>query len=114
MTGNFYNHIRVLESVTIPNGNTDSNAIDVKGATMVAIITPSVLTGTTFTFQVSEDGTNFNTLYSATGNIITVNVGTERFIALSPQDFAAVTHLQLISSASEGADRIIQLVLRGV
>ena len=106
----------IIETVTatIASSGTTSNACALGSLRLFGIITPAALTGTALTFLVSYDGVSFNPLYDANGSIVTVTVGVNRYIALDPTLYAAVTNLQIVSNASEAAARSLQLVLRGV
>jgi hypothetical protein len=101
-------------SAVIASGQTKSGVIDLSGCVLVGILTPAALTGTSFSFEASTaaDGT-FLPVYDISGNPVSVDVGTSRFIAILPSDLAGIQYLKLVSGSSEGAQRIIGLSCRG-
>lgn len=106
-------------TVTIANGATTSGAIETKAGNdmaLVGIITPAALTGVAFTFTAchTDSAGTFNTVYNTAGTAYSVTVGTSRFIAIDPVDFAGVSFLKVVSGSAEGAARSIVLVFRRV
>ena len=80
------------------------------GRVPLAIVTPSALTGSTFTFQASADqGTNFYNLYNE-GTQYSVNVGASRYVALNPNVFEGVKLVRIVSGSSEAATRTIGII----
>ncbi len=106
--------IEVVTSVAIANGQTVSDAVDLGGLRPIALVTPAALTGTSFTFQSSVDGTTFVPVYDSSGSQVSVTVSTSRFVVLSPTSFAGVRHLKVVSGSAEGAARTIQIVARAI
>ncbi len=108
-------HMRTL-SVTIPNGETDSEPVNMHGATAAAIYIPdSNFTGTQLTFKVSGtvnsgtavvlrkdlDGTPYQVILDA---------GKEGMYALDAVTMYCARQIIVVSSASEGAERNIQII----
>lgn len=106
--------------VTISSGQSLSAAADLGGLRLFGIVMPSAWATANLTFQMSHDGgSTWSNVYDASGNELTATAGTSRFIALDPANFAAVTMLKVRSGTSgtpvnQGADRVLQLVLRAV
>jgi hypothetical protein len=101
-------------TVTIANGQTTSDALDCINGTVVGILTPAALTGTAFTFSVSADGVTYATLYDSSGAAVSFTVAASRYVYVDPAIFAGLRYVKVISGSSEGAQRIITLVLRAV
>jgi hypothetical protein len=100
------------KDVVIANGATTSSIGSCGDMVLVGIITPSALTGTSFTVSASYDGVNFSNLYNTSG-AVTIPAGASRYISLSVDTFFGVKYLKLISSGAEAAERTIKLVFRG-
>jgi len=104
--------------VSIANGATTSGALDCSsGRTLVGIILPAALTGTTMTFTTAPTSTGtYVPVYdpNATDAAYEVTVGTARYIPLNPVAFAGCRFIKLVSGASEGGVRTIKCVTRVV
>jgi hypothetical protein len=101
--------------VVIADGATTSNAVDVLGTSLLALITDAALDGTDFTFLASNElaGTYLPIHRMADGNIITAIVGTSRYTPTNSNDFASVRFLKIVSgTAQSGAATTIKLVNR--
>lgn len=105
-----------IDTVTasIALSGTTSGLCNLGGLRLFGIMTPGALTGTSLSFLVSVDGTTFNPLYDANGNLVSVSASAGRFIAFDPTLYAAVPYVQVVSNAAEAAARSITLVLRGI
>lgn len=100
--------------VTIESSGTTSSAANVYGkGNVVAVETPSALTGTSFTFEASTDGSTYVPLYNE-GTQYSVTVGTSRYVALDPAVFAGVKWVKVVSGSSEAASRTITIVTAGI
>ena len=102
------------QNVTISSGGTKSNALDVGGHGLVGMIMPAAFTGTSVTFEGSWDGTNFFPIYNTDGTQFSATVSTSRLIAFAPSDFVSCRLVKIVSSSTEGADRVINLIIRGL
>lgn len=109
-----YHYNLTQNTVTISNGTTTSNAIDLQGLCLVQIQTPAALTGTAITFQSSNDGVTYQPLYNDSNTQLSITVGTSRNYNIAPTDFAGCRFLKIVSNASEGSDRAITLITRTV
>ena len=99
---------------TILNGQTKSEAIRTGyKSSLVALITPAALTGTTFTFEASVDGTTFAPVYNE-ATLYSLTVSTSRYIALNLSVFAGAQNIKVVSGSAEAGDRQIALVVREV
>lgn len=100
--------------VTIESSGTTSSAATLYGrGNLVALETPSALTGTSFTFQASTDGSTYVPVYNE-GTQYSVTVGTSRFVSLDPAVFAGVKYVKVVSGSTEAAGRTITLVTAGI
>lgn len=99
-------------SVTISSGGSTSNEATLQGKRIAAIIMPAAFTGANLTFQASIDGSTWYDIYNSSGSQVTCTVGTDQWIAISPQDFAGVSRLKVVSDDTEAAERTITLVVR--
>lgn len=99
-------------SLAISSGQTSASSGDLKGRSIVGIITPASLASTSLTFTVSDDGTTFRTLVNVSNASITVTVdSTTRQYAFDPQIFVGVRYIKVISGSSE-TSKTFKLVVR--
>ena len=98
---------------TIPSGDGTSDAVDLRGNTLVGIATPSALTNTALTLLVSADGGAYNQLYDKGATAFSITVAASRFVGFKNDDIAqlkGVRYIKLVGMADEAAERKIQLV----
>jgi len=101
-----YTNIKIL------NGQTESEAVDCRGGVLVRYLAPT-MTGTSFTFKVSDDGVTFTDYYNTSGNQVTASVGAGKTIGVIPYDFKGCQWIKFVSSSAEGAERLLKVYLRG-
>jgi hypothetical protein len=99
-------------TTTIASSGTTSTAIDLYGYSLVGIVTPAALTGTSFTIKGSVDNSTYVDMYDTAGTQLSITAAASRFIAIAPQDFTSVRYIKLVSGSSEGAERTITLAIR--
>lgn len=104
-------YVRAIDSVVIPSsGVTSSTATLSATRVLVGIITPAALTGANISFEMSvDDGSTWVPVYNG-GSAYSVAIGTSRYIALNKEVLYGIQLLRLVSDASEGAARTIQIV----
>jgi hypothetical protein len=110
-------------TATIKNGESVSNAIRIKYAKYVGLLTPSAWTAADIAFQVSHDGSTFVDLYDDSGSRVTVTAAASRAIALdlaalslSMWDFVKLESVSTSDSdtaVNQGAERTITVVSKG-
>jgi formylmethanofuran:tetrahydromethanopterin formyltransferase len=100
------------QTVTIANGATTSDAINMNGFDLVSLVLPAALTSTAMSFQASIDGTNFFTLYNTGGAALTVTVGASRIVLFVPGDLGAFPFLKLVAGSTEAGTRSITAISR--
>ena len=76
---------------------------------MLAVLTPTALTGTEFKFQASTDGNNFFALYNGATEY-SVTVAASRYVSLNTEVMAGVRFLKVVSGSSEAAARTISVM----
>lgn len=113
-TSNFLNLVVKEEQVTIQNGQNKSNAIDLKGASLKTLFMPAAFDGTEISFEVSTDGVNFLPYYNIDNVLIKMNCAIDRAYGFAAIDFYSIRWLKLVSNATEGSDRVITLLTRGI
>lgn len=103
------------ETATIASGQTVSAAVNLGGGTLVGIITPAALTGTSFTFQTSDaiDGT-YVTCEDGAGAAIAKTVSASKDIKIAPTDLLRRRYLKIVSNSAEAADRTLKLIISPV
>lgn len=68
----------------VTHGNTNTTDIDLRGCTLLAIITPSTITAASFTIKHSIDnGATWNTV-SLAGTVYTVTLGVAQHVVIDP------------------------------
>lgn len=103
------------QTVTIANGASLSNSVDLGGRALSAILMPAAWTAAALTFQASLDGVTFFNLLDGAGAEITASAAAGSFIRLSINDWLALRYLKIRSGTAaipvnQGADRILSLV----
>ena len=89
-----------------------SSIVDLGGASLVGIIFPATMTGSSITFNASNDGVNFYEMYSTVGGALSVIFTASAWVGIVPSDFAGVKYLQLVSNGTESSSRQITLIAR--
>jgi len=105
-------------TVTIANGASLSNAIDLGVARAGAIITPAAWTAASLTVLVSHDGVTYSSLYDDADTefaIATANMATGRSRTLPLVTFLPYRYLKFRSgtaalAVNQGAERVMYLV----
>jgi hypothetical protein len=83
--------------VTIPAGQSLSNAADLSAGSMVMLMTPVNWTAANISFQVSEDNVLWRDLFDANGNEIVKAMGPNRAISVDPSYTAGAMWVKLMS-----------------
>lgn len=110
-------------SVTIPSGQSLSNAFDFTqflrtgNYRAAGIQMPDAWTTANLTFFVSVDGVNYKELYDGQGNEYIVTAAAGRYILLDPSVFSAIRFLKIQSGVTgsvvnQGADRVLAFNLQ--
>lgn len=115
-----------VRTITIANGASDSDPIDLSGVEDIILVSPAAWTAAAITFRISPDGgTTYYPVYDEAGNELTVssaNWGTARAITLTTlalQAMISSANLLVIRSGTtaspvnQGAARTILAVLGG-
>lgn len=109
-------NLRYFGSVDIANGASLSDALNLAGMTMVAIVIPAAWTAANLTFQASIDGTTYYNLFDDGGNEQTVTAAASEHLFLSPLEWIGINWIKIRSGTSgaavnQGAARTIQVVV---
>lgn len=106
-----------IATVTIANSATTSDALNCgTGRTLVGIILPAGISGTTMTFTTATaSGGTYVPVYDVGGaSAYSVTIGTSRYVPLDPRVFAGCRFLKLVSGSTESGGDTITCVLRVV
>lgn len=108
--------VRNQSSVTITNGTSLSDAIDLGAATLFGIQLPAAWTTANLTFQGSTDGVTYANLFDSNGTEITATVAASQFVVMAtPPQWIGLRYLKIRSGTSgtavnQAADRTLQIV----
>lgn len=105
------------EVVTISSSGTVSTAIDLvdssgAGYSAVGMIMPAAFTGSTVSFQASDDGTTYYAVYNTNNTLLSASVTQGRMYLFTPGDFIGVRFLKVVSGSTESTSRTIKLMTR--
>ena len=102
---------------TIPSAQAVSDAIDVRGYSVVGVLLPAAWTAASLTFQGSADGSNFGYLSDSTGAEISVaSPGATKLVNFSASWFQACGWIRLVSGPNaavipQAASRSLVVIL---
>jgi hypothetical protein len=82
---------------------TVSDALDLGGGSIIAIVFPSTWSGTVLTFLASHDDTNFFDVYDEAGDQVSYTVAASRYVAIPPSKGIAMDACKIESDQSETA-----------
>lgn len=102
-------NLKLTDTVSIPSSGTTSTSLQLQGTIPLAIQTPATLTGTSFTFQSSVDGSTWYDLYNGS-TLYSVTVAANRYVALNPDVFESVRYVRIVSGSTEAASRTIYII----
>ena len=106
--------VRRAATVTILNGQTVSNKVDLGELAVVGMQLPAALTGVTITFQASHDDVTYVSVTKVDGTTYTITVAPSKYVIIPPADLAGARFIKVVSGAAEATDRDIVLMLRAV
>lgn len=102
-------------TIDVSDSATVSQAVNLEGATLCGFILPATFTGTTITFQIAdEEGGTYVNLYDKTNTQVSFSVTQGRGYSVDPALFACAQFIKLVSGSTEGADRVIKLLVRKI
>jgi hypothetical protein len=107
------------QTVTIANGASLSNEVDLETKTLIAIDMPASWTAANLTLQASVDNSTWDNVFDSLGTEVTITAAASRFILLNPADFVSVRYLKVRSGTSgtpvnQGGARTITLIVRAI
>jgi len=98
--------------INIASSATTSGALDLDGLCFVAFIMPAAFTGTSVTFQASDDNVTYYAVNNTANVAVTIPVTASKYYLLNPSDFAGVRYLKFVSGSTEGGSRNINCITR--
>lgn len=101
-------------TVTIANGDTESNAIDLGELAIVGMQTPASMTGTAITFKASADNSTFVVVKKIDGSTYSMVTASSQYYVIPPADLAGIRYLKVVSGSAETGAKIISLMVRAV
>lgn len=105
--------VKTIEA-QILSGQVKSDVIDMKGTSLKTILLPANFTGANLTFEVSDDGITFYPYYNINDVPVTIDITQGRAYGVSAIDFYSIQYMKIVSSAAEGADRTLKLIVRAI
>lgn len=84
-------------------GATTSAAIDLGGASIIAVMPDAAWAGTALSFQASMDGTTFVAVQDEAGDAVSYTVAASKYTAIPPSKGIAMDQIKLVSGSSETA-----------
>lgn len=102
--------------LVIPNGETESSAVDIRGFNIAGFHWPAAFTGASFKILPSSDGgaTYSASCRNAAGTELTVTKALGDYTYLDLVISAGITHFKIKSASSEAAERTIPCAVRPV
>ena len=101
------------QEVTIANAGTTSGQFRVGEYNKGSILVPAAITGTSYTLEVSNDGSTWDGLKVAAGTAVAaVNWAANDILPLPASVFDCL-YARIVSQAAEGAARTIVVFLKG-
>lgn len=95
--------------VTIANGGTNSTMVNATGYQFFSIFVPAAFTGTTLTFQVSNDGGSFVGLRDLTGTAKTALTVAAGQAYACPDELKYFPYFRVVSGSAEAAARTLSV-----
>ena len=115
MSSNDPNNAAYDLPATIPSGQTTSNTVDLIRTSLCGLFMPPAFTGTSIKIYAAPraTGTFLPIQDGAGGGDLSIAVAASKYIPITSLAlFAGVRFIQIVSNATEGADRSIQLATR--
>ena len=114
---NSLNTNHFVSTVTIANGQSLSDAVNLGGSRLMNVMLPATWTTASITFQISLDGVTYGDYFDYNGNEHTGVATAGKPINVDPTVFADVQFLKIRSGTSgtpvaQGGDRSIQISSR--
>jgi hypothetical protein len=91
------------KTAVIANGASLSGSVYLGSLTLLSIIMPAAWTAASLTFQVSNDGTNWNNLYDTANTEVAYTVAAGNALAVEPDKFAGWRFLKVRSGTTAAA-----------
>lgn len=113
----FQNPDFCVASATIASGGTTSGSVDARYSRIFGVLLPAAMTGTAVAVHgaLTQDGTYFP-LVDQGGAAVSFTVTTSSLVVFDADlaaNLSAVPWLKLVSNGTEGAERLIKIVMKG-
>jgi hypothetical protein len=104
-------------TVTIPNGQSESGAVDLNRLSLVALLMPAGWTAAGLSFLGSPDGVTYGQLRTASGPVSVAAPAAGEYVVLDPSSVFGARYLKvksgtLAAPVAQAADRSVILVGR--
>jgi len=109
-----------VHTITLSTAGTQATATPLEEYVPFAIQMSTAITGTTLSFQVSQDESNYFNMFSSTGGEVTVTVAASRYVVITdPERFIGIKSLKVRAGTSTGtstqaAARTLYLITRAL
>lgn len=105
----------IYKTITIPNGATTSNAVDIGGYTLVGFTLPATMTSIALSWQVSTSLAGaYVGIYDSAGNQLSNVIAGGRFYAVASTTSHGLQFIRAVAGGAEGAQRVITLHLKAI
>jgi len=104
----------VYTGVTIANGATASAVVTTKGMQLVGCQMPPAFTGTSISFVAATTLTAAYQPMHNTSGLLSYSVAANRYVNISPTEFAGVQFFKIVSGSTEGAARLLICSMKGM
>lgn len=94
------------DTVTLLNGQTESEIIRLEGQVLLSIYVPTGFSGAQILFKVDNDLTDVNLkdFYKTDGTQVALTAVADTCVGIVPVDFPGVHYLQLVSDTAQSGD----------
>jgi len=96
----------------INSGAQESQAIDLGSLTLVGVVTPASITGTTASWEVCVAGTTYLDIYDEFGNLVTTTLAGSRFTVVDILDFIGAQDIKVKMGSAQATTTTLTLVAK--
>ena len=101
-------------TVVIPNGATQSEAIDLRGLGIFGILVPAGFAGTSITLEVTRDDSTFYPVLNRDGSAYTITVAASEYCALPISELPGLLKFRLVSSTTATGGETVYIYARSL
>ena len=103
-----------LQTFDIANSDTVSTAVDLENNTLVGLELPALFTGTTITFQASNNNGTFKDVKKEDGTSYFLVVAQNTYVVIPPSALAGLRYVKIVSGSSESPARSVKAIVRQI